>query len=181
MVEDIIAPLFTTRWGQRCGRGAVLVLSLFLIYLLITTLITWRADFLILHGQQPITQTAAKDDMTKWIASIPQQHIFGAPGQMEQQKVLPVTSLQLRLMGVIKADPEKFSRVIISEGGKPGKVYGIGDTLPASGVRINAITPDGVILENGGRLEKLPLARQPLQFQGMPKPLLNDEQSQVEE
>ena len=88
-----------------------------------------------------------------------------------QSAILPVTSLQIRLIGVIKSTPDTFSRVIISESNQPGKIYSVGDSLPSSGVKIYAITAEGVILDNSGRLEKLPLQRTPLMFQGMPKSL----------
>ena len=156
----------------------MICMGLLLLWLLFTTLANWRHDFVLIHPQKIESKNVlVGDELNKLIENIPSDHIFGQSGTGAH---LPVTSLQIRLVGVIKAVPESFSRVIISEGGKPGKVYKVGDRL-SSGVIINAITSDGVILDNGGRLEKLPLQRPPLLFQGKPKPLLQEENGREEE
>lgn len=169
MLDEIIAPLFTTEWGRRTGWGVMISMLVLLIITFITTLFAWHSDVVITQDHKKINTTLPNDEVAKLIAQIPEQHIFGKIGSSNGR--LPITSLQLRLVGVIKAVPEKFSRVIISEGGQPGKVYQVGDSLSGD-VRINSIAPDGVVLDNGGRLEKLPLQRQPLLFQGKPKSLL---------
>jgi type II secretory pathway component PulC len=177
MFDEIIAPLLSTEWGRRLGWGAMLSLFLLVVIALILSLYAWHEDYLLAHRPpKPISQSVSHSEVGKLIAGIPNQHIFGKYGAVS---TLPITSLQLRLVGVIKSEPEAFSRVIISEGGKPGKVYQIGDTL-TGGVKINAITPEGVVLMNGDQLEKLPLQRAPLQFQGMPKPLLPNDERQEE-
>jgi hypothetical protein len=56
-----------------------------------------------------------------------------------------------------------ISKAYISISGQPGKIYQIGDNLPY-GVKVYDITPDTVILENDGHLEKLPLPREKLLF-----------------
>ncbi len=181
MVEEILSPLFTTEWGRRAGLGVVIIAGFLLFITIIQSLFTWHADF-ILSRSATVSSAANKhneNDVGQLIAHIPDRHLFGRQGIVEKGDVLPITSLQLHLMGVIKAVPETLSRVIISEHGQPGKVYQIGDTLP-SGVTIEAITKDGVILENGGRLEKLPLPRLPLNFQGMPKSLISKDRTQEE-
>jgi type II secretory pathway component PulC len=110
---------------------------------------------------------------TGLITKIPEQHLFGTAVKINTSD-LPITSLQLQLIGVIAAKPDNLSRIIISSAGGSGKVYKIGDALGA--IRVNAITPSGVILENNGRLEKLPLQREMLSFQVTPKKLLNTEE-----
>lgn len=174
MFEEIIAPLFTTEWGRRTGLGVLVVAACLLLYTSISMFVTWRSDYLISHARTATSSASASnsDNISKWIAQIPEHHLFGKFGAVTQG--LPVTSLQLRLVGVVKSIPEEDSRVIISEGGQPGKVYRVGDTL-SSGVKVQAITEDGVVLENGGNLEKLPLQRPELEFQGKPKSLLNEE------
>jgi type II secretory pathway component PulC len=155
--EELLAPLFATEWGLRASWGAAGLFALLFLVTLIKTGDAWYQDFVITHSQSR-THVASKDNMMQMIAQIPEEHLFGKVGLNGS---VPITSLQLRLIGVIKSDPENFSRVIISESGQPGKVYGIGDSLP-SGITINSIVDDGVILENDGRLEKLPLQRSPL-------------------
>ncbi len=166
---DILTQLFTTELGRRLGLGLCIVTGLLLLVTVVDTFSTWQDDFILTRkarvkaaGHGEIT-----NDINKLIASIPAQHLFGQHPKARSE-ILPITSLQLRLLGVIKANPESRSSVIISERGGPGKVYQIGDSLP-SGVRVYAITPDGVILDNSGQLEKLLLERSKLSFQGMPK------------
>lgn len=171
MFEEIIAPLLVTEWGRRAGIGVAISLMGLILITSVTMLLTWRSDFLISRVSAAMTATheTNSDNVAKWIAQIPEWHIFGVAGAAN----LPVTSLQLHLVGVIKSIPEKFSRVIIAEGDQPGKVYRMGDVL-ASGVRVNEINENGVVLDNGGNLETLPLQRVPLSFEGMPKPLKNE-------
>lgn len=180
MFDEIIAPLFTTEWGRRAGWGTMIAMLILLVYMIFCTVNTWREDYIIAHAEHRVSnKSLSADDMTKLVAEIPQKHIFGQSGVTDNGGVVPITSLQLRLVGVIKSEPEEYSSVIISEAGKPGKVYRVGDTL-SSGVKVHSIAEDGVILENGGRLEKLPLQRPPLMFQGMPKPLLPEDKAQEE-
>lgn len=167
MLNEIIAPLFTTEWGQRAGWAVLICAALLFTGTFFQTLYNWHDDVVIIKTHPHSAKTTLGDEaVMQMIQQIPDQHLFGS------NQALPITSLQIRLVGVIKAVPEALSHVIISEEGKPGKVYQVGDTLPSSGVKIHSITQDGVVLENDGHLEKLPLQRTPLQFQGEPKPLL---------
>lgn len=174
MLDDILAPLFNTDWGQRLGWTLMICMLLLCVWLIVNSFITWHGDYVLTH---PSNKTEVfnlpTNAVTKLIAEIPEEHIFGKYNQVESA-TLPITSLQLQLVGVIKSEPEKFSRVIISEGSKPGKVYQVGDEVSPD-VKVNAIASDGVILENGGRLEKLPLQRAPLLFRGPPKSFLPNE------
>src|SRR5579871_1472021 len=102
MFDEIIAPLFTTEWGRRAGWAAMICMSLLLFWTLIATLYTWRSDFVLTHGQLAVaSQLNSGDELGKLIDQIPSQHIFGQSGA--KGPALPVTSLQLRLVGVIKA------------------------------------------------------------------------------
>jgi len=170
IVEDLISPLLVSEWGRRASWGALSLFALLLGVSLYQMVATWHDDLVMIDDSPAVH--AISDNTLQAINAIPQQHLFGQPGTTDG---LPITSLQLRLVGVIKSDHENLSRVIISEAGQPGKVYGIGDSLP-SGIVINAITDDGVVLENGGHFEKLPLPRTALAFQGMPKALLVQEE-----
>ena len=170
MVDEVLSPLFTTAWGRRAGLGLFVLMCLLILFTAFQSLMTLYGDVRLVGSSAKSTVSSlATDQLAKRIASIPQWHLFGQYGA--QSAILPVTSLQIHLVGVIKATPEKFSRVIISESNQPGKVYQVGDLLSATGVRIYAISPEGVVLDNSGRLEKLPLQRTPLVFQGMPKSL----------
>lgn len=175
VVDDIMTPMVATEWGRRASWGVSSLLGLLTLAAVIQTITTWYDDIVIAHSTVARAGAqSAMDSTAQLITQIPEEHIFGKLGN---EGALPITSLQIRLVGVIKSEPESQSRVIISEAGQPGKVYAIGDTLP-SGIMVNAIADDGVILENGGHLEKLPLRRSTLSFQGMPKPLLPQEENQ---
>lgn len=171
MVDEILSPLLTTPAGRRAGIGLLIVMIIMTIITLTQALITWHSDIKLTQAHENLNPIKTNDRLATLITQISEWHLFGKYGVVNQSAILPVTSLQIRLVGVIKSTPETFSRVIISESNQPGKIYKIGDMLPSSGVKIYAITPEGVILDNSGRLEKLPLQRTPLLFQGMPKSL----------
>ena len=173
MVDELLSPLLTTEWGRRTGLGVSIGMGILAIILFVHTLFTLYSDIRLAqsHTQPSGNSLQTNNQLASLITQLPEWHLFGKYGVVEQSAILPVTSLQIRLIGVIKSTPEKFSRVIISEENQPGKIYSTGDTLPSTGVRIYAITQEGVVLDNSGRLEKLPLPRPPLIFQGMPKPL----------
>ncbi len=174
MIDELLSPLLTTTWGRRAGLGVTIVMALFVFITFVGMIFSWKNDIQ-LTQTEPLHENRmeAGDQLSKLIAQIPERHLFGKYGVLESA-FLPVTSLQIHLIGVIKATPEKFSRVIISESNQPGKIYQVGDRLPSSGVKIYAITQDGVILDNAGQYEKLPLSRTQLEFQGMPKPLTGE-------
>ncbi len=174
-IEEMIAPLFSTEWGRKASWGALVLFSILCVAAVTHTFTHWYQDCIITRvSAVSMKQNMAEDHVAQWIAQIPEEHLFGKLGVTDGEAV-PITSLQLRLVGVINSGEESSSRVIISEAGQPGKVYSVGDSLP-SGITVNAITDDGVILENDGHMEKLPLQRSQLSFQGMPKPLLDSEQ-----
>lgn len=178
MLDEIIAPLFTTEWGRRLGWIMMIGMLLLLVFTIFDTVVLWHADYSLTRMQKksaPLNLSAS--EVTKLISQIPERHIFGKQSVVDA--TLPITSLQLHLVGVIKADSEKLSRVIISEGSQLAKVYQVGDSLTPD-VKVNAITQEGVILDNGGRLEKLPLQRTPLLFRGSPKSLLQNDKTKKE-
>lgn len=173
MIDELLSPLLTTEWGRRAGMLLSILMSILVLLTFIHAVYTVVSDSRLtrVHSHSSDKTLEANEQLDRLIAKLPEQHLFGQYGVVARSAILPVTSLQIHLIGVIKSTPETFSRVIISEENRPGQIYGTGDVLPSSGVRIYAITPEGVVLDNGGRLEKLPLARPPLIFQGMPKPL----------
>ncbi len=168
MFEEWITPLLTTRWGHRTGIAVLATLSLFFSILFIQMIWQWHADWQLDAAPLKQQQVSTTNQLADLINDIPAWHLYGQYGLLAKSAILPVTSLQIKLIGVIKATPNSQSRVIISEENGMGKVYKIGDVLPTSGVRVYAITDEGVILDNSGRLETLPLQRKPLQFQGKP-------------
>jgi type II secretion system protein C len=171
MVEELFAPVLTTRWGRRCALAGIVCIAGLIIF----TIGNEINDWLILFNHPAAPQIFASDsadtanELTLNIKQIPNWHLFGESTTVATQ-TLPITSLQLRLIGVLHASDAQSSRVIISQASQPGKSYGVGDTLTGA-VKIYAISQDAVILDNSGHMEKLPLARPPLLLHGLPKPL----------
>lgn len=168
--DEIFAPLFLTDWGRRTGWGLLVVSGLIFIFMLCRIPFSWYDDATFAKKNLLVAKkTILLDSSVKNIAAIPKYHLFGKEGELHQG-FIPMTSLQLKLVGVILAIPEHFSKAIISEKGHIGKAYQIGDSLP-EGVIIHSITAEGVFLQNGDRLEKLLLSRPQLQFQSKPRAL----------
>lgn len=97
------------------------------------------------------------------IAAIPNEHLFGKAFNKDGN--VPISNLQFRVTGIVKYADQSTgnSKAYISVAGQPSKIYQADDVLPY-GVKIHAIAADSVILENAGRLEKLPLPRSQLHF-----------------
>lgn len=124
----------------------------------------WRNDWILVHENSAKLPVIAKNDTNELIASIPDNHIFG-----KAMSQMPVTNLQMHVTGIVKMSGHSgTSKAYISVEGQPGKIYQEGDDLP-NGVSINSISDDAVILDIEGRLEKLPLPREKLQFKSRPK------------
>ncbi|MBV9576202.1 MAG: hypothetical protein JO149_06230 [Gammaproteobacteria bacterium] len=130
-----------------------------LLFTLFYAIWQWHHDWLLAHQPVSTTKQIVKTNEThELIAAIPKEHLFGK----SFMSGVPVTNLQFRVTGIVKAENE-ISKAYISIAGLPSKIYQIGDSLP-DGVKIYAITANAVILQNDGHLEKLPLPRERLQF-----------------
>ncbi len=153
--------ILNVQMNQRYLMAIAAGLSLLVVFTFCYDFSAWYFDWKLAH--QVLTAKVKIDDSSaRLIASIPEQHLFGLSDTGE----MPITNLQLRVTGIAResnAMGENVSKAYISIAGSPSKIYQVGDSLP-DGVKINDIKPDTVILENGGRLEKLPLPREPLQF-----------------
>ncbi len=142
----------------------LLILGVLLLILFCLTLLSaiwqWTADWQLTHAQMIAQAVVKTNNSAELIKAIPKEHLFGQSLSGE----VPISSLQLRVTGIVKfAGSQDNSKAYISISGQPGKIYQQGDRLPY-GVKIYSIASDAVILENDGHLEKLPLARPPLQF-----------------
>lgn len=154
--------IFSLPFNQRHLLGGVIALSLCVAATLIYVISAWYLDWMLAH--QTIHASAKQDNnaAAQMIAAIPSQHLFGISPKSE----MPVTNLQLSVTGIAREtdeNNENVSKAYISIAGAPSKIFQVGDTLP-DGVKIYEITPDTVILENAGQLEKLPLPREKLEF-----------------
>lgn len=149
-------------------HAAIAGLTLALLFTLTQGINHWLEDWaLIHHPVLPLTLT------THSPATLTHQaingHLFGE--HLTALGEVPITNLALRITGISKVYHEKgntISHATISINDATDKMYQVGDALP-DGVKIYSIENNAVILENEGRLEKLPLARSTLNFQPAPQ------------
>jgi len=80
--------------------------------------------------------------------------------------------LNLDIVGILFADDEKDSHVIIVDGGQE-KTYYAGDVLPGN-VTIKRITTDGVLVVREGSLESLSFPKNEVIFEPAAKPLIGE-------
>jgi general secretion pathway protein C len=108
-------------------------------------------------GQAPIS---APVNPTVELAGIVNAHLFGVAG-VQAGGNAPQTTIPLILAGVIaEKDPAK-GQAIIGDTASAGKLYAVGAMIPG-GARLHAVYGDHVLIERGGRLETLPLPRNPM-------------------
>ncbi len=147
-------------------RGAQLVVAVLLMALAIDgALILTRA--LSRSGLPAPASTAAGQapvraavNPTVELATIVNAHLFGMAGAQAGGNA-PQTTIPLILAGVIaEKDPAK-GQAIIGDTASAGKLFAVGAMIPG-GARLNAVYGDHVLIERGGRLETLPLPRNPM-------------------
>ena len=78
--------------------------------------------------------------------------------------------LRVKVVGIMFANTESLSHVIIRSAGGREQTFGVGDSLPGGGV-IKRITSDGVLIWRDGSLESLSLPKSALTFEAPSRPL----------
>jgi type II secretory pathway component PulC len=154
--------MFPLQLNQRYLLASIAALGLFVAATFIYVISAWYLDWQLAHQKITPDLKLNNDSGARLIATIPSQHLFG----LSTTGDMPITNLQLRVTGIARetdAHNENISKAYISISGGPSKIFQVGDNLP-DGVKIYEITPDTVILENAGQLEKLPLPREKLTF-----------------
>ena len=165
-INNLIAslPISTKQLKQQAALLSIMASAILLGITLIYSIWQWHSDWRLAHQEIKSTAALLPDDETlSMINALPKAHLFGeniSSGNM------PITSLQLRVTGIVKSLDEnshEVSKAYISMSGQAAKIYQTGDSLPY-GVKVYEINNDAVILENDGHLEKLPLPRERLEF-----------------
>lgn len=153
--------------------GANAVIVMLAIITLIFNIQQWRADWQLTHTSiAPQTMTMLNQNAAL-IAEVPTLHVFGKPLQTASD--VPVSSLELRITGIAKntrPSEQNTSKAYISISNQPSKIFHVGDTI-SFGVKLYDIIDDAVVVENNGRLEKLPLVRNKLDFKPRPAKEIN--------
>jgi general secretion pathway protein C len=78
--------------------------------------------------------------------------------------------LNVTLVGILLADKDSESQVIIRSASGEEKTYKIGDKIPGD-ASVERIMAWGVLVEHNGTLESLSLPKNDLVFEPVPKPL----------
>lgn len=81
-------------------------------------------------------------------------HLFGKAPIIANN--YPLTSLPLKLVGVLASNNNQHALAIIESVGEKAKVYGVAEQLPGGG-KIQQIIVDAVIIDTNGELTQLPL------------------------
>lgn len=103
-------------------------------------------------GQSAATNTGGQSyDMASW-------HLFGEANEVvpdvQEEINAPKTRLRLVLLGVFVATDKTQSSAIISEQGRDGEFFKVGDRVQGR-TRLSQVYEDKVILDNSGKLETL--------------------------
>lgn len=95
------------------------------------------------------------------MAQVAALHLFGTATldaePAEETIDAPETRLNVKLRGILAAEPPEFSRAIIASGNDE-KVYAVGAQLPG-GATVRAVQKDRVLINRAGRIEALTLPK----------------------
>jgi len=156
-------------WPQLRRKGPLL------LGLLLTVAAAWQAAALtwsvvetatISPGLPPPTNLAVQANGAGTrvsMESVAAMHLFGTAETVPEALAAaavdaPETRLNLKLRGILAAEPAEFSRAIIGSG-NDDKVYAVGAAVPG-GASVEAVLADRVLLRRAGRLETLRLPRE---------------------
>lgn len=105
-------------------------------------------------------------------AAAPGAGLFGSPRQRARTSASPdvLRGGNFRLTGVVASANRKLAHAIIETGGA-SDTYFIGDTL-ASGILVQEVRPNEVLLQRGGEVLRLPLSNASLSASASPSPNL---------
>ena len=109
----------------------------------------------------PGTLVAANHHVVN-VPAIVSAELFGKAPQVAQSQNpgdAPQTSLPLVLTGIMAGDDPKYGLAILGQSAQSTKVFAVGDNLPG-GAKLQSVYSDYVMIDRGGRLEKLVLPRQ---------------------
>ena len=172
-LDSVIPILLTTEKGCQLARASAVFFG-FLALVAFSTLLTSSWAALHLASFSP-TELAALSQQVNSESELPQflpkAHLFGF-NPPASGATLAITNAPLRLTGLITGGTEAEgslgpspAKAIVSSEGGIGKLYQEGDLLPG-GLRLTTIKADGLILDDDGHLEFLPLQRPHLEEKG---------------
>lgn len=142
-------------------------LVLLLIWQIVADSISLFSSHESLNTTQPIAITVDQDSLAASLNT----PFFGdyVPKNLDDGDVKQ-SMLDLTVVGIMFADKEGASHVIIRMAGGREQTFGVGDSLPGGAI-IKRITPEGVLIKRNGALESLSLPKNKLIFEAPAKPL----------
>ncbi len=162
-----LAALPLQSWLARAPKwiSIVLILALTALAADLTWLVLTPAPKTAVTSTAPRPAPAARRAPEARFRDVANLHLFGtAPVGVKKgaaQANIQETRLRLTLRGVLASDDPDTSYAIIADEKKSEDYFQTGDTLPG-GAQLHAIHADRVILERGGKLEKLMLPKERL-------------------
>jgi general secretion pathway protein C len=111
-----------------------------------------------------VVETTAGPGSSAATKSISDWHLLGRADEVvapPPQAVVPETTLQLELRGILASADPTFARAIIAEPSREENSFAVGATLPG-GATLKEILADHIVLSRGGRLETLRLPKDKL-------------------
>lgn len=143
-------------WLQRHGVSVLFLVGVCLISLSLSRQII---DFVrLLRSPVPVASEASAAAQQQPISLDHLQGLFGTPVHQQGNQAAPPTNLQLTLLAsFVNPDSQRSTAIILVAGGKPKRLT-VGDEIN-SGVRLQAVHQDHVVLSRNGRDESLRFAR----------------------
>lgn len=159
-LDPLISILFTTEKGCHLAKISTACFAL-LALLALSDFFgdSWQSTRGAFFSEKEKASLQTESSKSKRATSfLAESHLFGYDPPAATAATL-LTNSGLHITGLIfQEDPAQVSKVILSSKGGLGKVYQEGERLPG-GKRVVSIKQDGLLLDNEGHLEFLPLQR----------------------
>ncbi|RUQ81001.1 type II secretion system protein N [Legionella septentrionalis] len=153
-----------------------IILCAILGMLIVWQIIAGVRTFSAIYKPVPVVQVASmrNNAITEASAQDVRASLFGeyVPENLDDAHIKQ-SMLNLTIVGIIFAEDERHSQVIIRTASGQEQVYGIGDAIPG-GVIIKRITSEGVVVRRDGTLESLSLPKNELIFEPPSEPLIKE-------
>ncbi len=153
----------SNKWASPSRLISLATIAIWLLVVILLAQLTW---WLVAPAEPTGAKTApslpssynAIEDSTVDIAALQRLNLFGQSAQTSSttRRDAPKTSLNIRLVGVSASSNPLRSAAIIEQAGQQ-QTYIVGDKLGRSGVTVEEIYADRVLLDNNGRIETLQL------------------------
>ncbi|MFY7697320.1 MAG: type II secretion system protein N [Legionella sp.] len=153
------------------------ILNLILILLIISQLVLecqWLYRMSRLESSQGKSTVAIRTGNTKERRTLVNLDFFGEYLiETENEKKVVPSTLNLDVVGVMFADDEQSSQVIIRTANGQEKIFRAGDSLSNDAV-IKRITQEGLLILHNGAIERVSLPKNELIFEPIAKSLVED-------